>query len=36
LWLINEIMEAHRGQLQIISPNGDQETEIRLAFLPEP
>ncbi|MBI3879658.1 MAG: GAF domain-containing protein [Verrucomicrobia bacterium] len=35
LWLVNEIMESHGGQLQVIPSNHDSETEIRLSFPPE-
>ncbi len=32
LWLVNEIMKAHQGELQIISPNKFGENEFRLLF----
>lgn len=34
LWLVNQLMKAHGGELQILSPNTIGETEVRLAFNP--
>jgi signal transduction histidine kinase len=34
LWLVDQLMKAHGGELQIISPNKYRENEIRLAFQP--
>lgn len=36
LWLVNEIMKAHGGELQIIAANQHQETEVRLVFPYQP
>jgi signal transduction histidine kinase/GAF domain-containing protein len=36
LWLVNEIMKAHGGELQIIPANQHQETEVRLLFPYQP
>jgi signal transduction histidine kinase len=34
LWLVDQLMKAHGGELQIIAPNKYGENEVRLAFKP--